>query len=246
MKKSDLVLLSGKNEDYIVEVSKKKFHTKSGIINLKELQKKKFGNTIKSHLGKEFTIIKPNINDIIRKKVRRSAQVILPKDAALILAYTGLDKNCKVVDIGTGTGYLSIFLANYSGKVVTYEKDKNFYKNAKENIKISRLKNLKIKLKDATKGISEKNVDLITVDIENPKSVIEKVYKSLKIGGWLVVYSPHVEEFKAVVEKIKRKSFSDIKTVENIVREWQVEKTTRPKTIGLMHTGFLTFARKVK
>ena len=70
-------------------------------------------------------------------------------------------------------------------------------------------------------------------------------YKSLKIGGWLAVYSPYIEQVKKVREEMKNFGLSQIKTVENIVREWQVSKFTRPKTLGIMHTGFLTFARKL-
>jgi tRNA (adenine57-N1/adenine58-N1)-methyltransferase len=248
MKEKMLALLLSKDESYLVEVLNKNFNIKSGIVKLGGLKKKKYGDKIKTHLGKEFAIVKPNIKDILEKKIKRTAQVILPKDVALILAYTGIRPDSLVVDCGTGSGYLAIFLANYltKGKVITYESDRNFARIAKENIKISGLKNIKLKHMDVAKGIAEKNIDLLTVDIQNPAKIIKNAYSSLKAGGYLVVYSPTVEEVIAVNKFIKRKSFSEIKTVENIVREWQVERTTRPKTMGLMHTGFLTFARKME
>jgi len=171
----------------------------------------------------------------------------LPKDISLILAYTGINPDSLVVDAGTGTGFLSIFLASYlsEGKVVTYERDKRFVKLATENIKMSGLKNLKLKHKDVTKGVKEKNVDLITLDLHGVEKLIKKIYKNLKGGGWIVVYSPTVDQLIKVNKEMKKLSFSELKTVENIVRDWQIEKTTRPKTMGLMHTGFLTFGRKV-
>lgn len=237
-----------KDESYLAEISDKDLHTKSGVIKLNEIRKKVWGDKIKTHLGKEFTIIKPNIKDILEKRVKRAAQVVLPKDIALILAYTGIPNDGLVADCGTGTGYLAIFLANYlsRGKVVTYEIDKRFIKIAGRNIKLSGLKNIKLKQKDVKRGIEEKNVDLVTIDIQTPERVIGHAYKSLKIGGYLSIYSPTMEEVMSVNKEIRKKGFSDIKTVENIVREWQTERTTRPKTMGLMHTGFLTFARKVK
>jgi tRNA (adenine57-N1/adenine58-N1)-methyltransferase len=129
---------------------------------------------------------------------------------------------------------------------VTYEKDKKMVRIAEENIRLSGLSRfIEIKNKDATKGIVEKNVDLVTVDVQNPEKVVKQAYKALKPGGWLAVYSPTIEEVIAVTKKIRELNFSYIKTVENIVREWQTERTTRPKTMGIMHTGFLTFARKV-
>jgi len=248
MKKGELVLLLSEESSYLTEVRKEEIHTRDGIFNLNELSKKKFGGYIKTHLNKKFSIIKPNISDILEKKVKRLPQIIMPKDAGLILAYTGLQQATLIVDAGTGSGFLAMFLANYikPGRVVTYEKNKRFLKVAKENIRLSGLsKFIRLKQKDITKDIAERNVDLVTLDMKSAEKVVKYAYKALKPGGWLVVYSPYIDQVSAVIKEIKKKSFCNIKTVENIVREWQTEKNIRPKTIGLMHTGFLTFARKV-
>lgn len=244
IKLDDKVLLLGKDDSHLVTVSNKKFNTRSGVVELGKLAGKSYGSGMKTHIGKKFFLIKPTILDLFNR-LTRTAQVILPKDISLILAYTGVSSDSLVIDAGTGTGYLAIFLANYlpNGKVVTYEKNKQFVKIARENIKLSGLKNLKLKRRDISKGIDEKNVDLVTLDLQHPEKIVKHAYKSLKVGGWLVVYSPTVEEVIRVVKGVK-KYFSEIKTTENIVREWQTERTTRPKTMGLMHTGWLLFARK--
>jgi tRNA (adenine57-N1/adenine58-N1)-methyltransferase len=78
------------------------------------------------------------------------------------------------------------------------------------------------------------------------EKVVKHAYKSLRVGGWLVVYSPYIEQVKAVVKEMERKGFNKTKTVENIVREWDVREHTLPARSGIMHTGFLTFARKIK
>lgn len=244
----ELVLLISKDVSYLVEIKKGKLHTRNGILNLDELLKKKYGNEIQTHLNKKFRLVQPKITDILERGAKRLPQIIMAKDAALILSYTGISPGNFVVDIGTGSGFLSIFIANYirPGKLVTYEKDKDVLKIARENIKLSGLsKFIKTKNRDATRGISERNVDLVTVDIQNPEKVIKHAYRALKVGGHLAVYSPTIEEVIAVAREIRKLNFSYINTVENIVRKWQTERTTRPKTTGLMHTGFLTFARKV-
>ncbi len=246
-KKNDIVLLLSKDSSYLVNVQEGKFQTKDGIINLSELFKKNYGDKIKTHLGKEFLLARVTLNDLFEKVVERTAQVVLPKDASLILAYTGIPSNSVVVDCGSGSGYLAIFLGWYlpKGEVISYEVRKDFWKVAKENVRSSGLKNVKLKMKDVRKGIDEKNVDLVTIDMKNPEKIVPHAYNSLKIGGFLAVYSPTIEEVIRVNKEIRKKGFSYIKTIENIVREWQVEKTTRPKNIGLVHTGWLTFARKV-
>ncbi len=240
-----MILLLSKDESYLVE-SGKDFHTKSGVIKSSEM-KKGFGKKVKTHLGKEFFTIKPTLKDFLERKIQRTAQVMLPKDIALILAYTGISNNSLVVDAGCGSGFTAIFLANYlpNGKVVTYENDKRFLKTAKKNIEISGFSNIRLKNADVTKGIKEKNVDLVVLDLQDADKVVKYAYNALNCGGYLVVYSPTIDHLTKVLKPIKKKIFIDIKTVENIVREWQSERTLRPKTIGLMHTGFLTFARKV-
>jgi len=248
MKKGTLVLLVRNGKSYLVEVGKGKLNLKEGNIDLSQLLKKNFGDEIKTHIGKKFSIVEPNLKDVLEKKVKRLPQIITPKDVALIMAYTGIGQGDKVVDAGTGSGYLAIILASHikPGKVFTYENNKQFFNVAKKNIKLTGVeKFVKLKNVDATKGFKERNVDLVTLDLKNPEKIIPHAYISLKPGGWLAVYSPYVEQIRKVVKEIKKKNFSNVKIVENIVREWQVEEFTRPKTVGLMHTGFLTFARKM-
>jgi len=247
MKNGELVLLINEKNSYVVEKSDAKIQTADGIVDLKKI--KKFDSIAKTSTGRKYFVARPNLVDILRKKVKRMPQVILPKDAALILAYTGTMPGSNAVDAGAGTGYLSIFLANYlkPGRIVTYEKNRSFAKIANENFKASRLeKFITLKQKDIRKRLDEKNVDLITLDMQYAESVVKHAYISLKYGGWLVVYSPYIEQVKKVVFQMKRKGFSEVKTVENIVRSWDVREHTLPQRSGIMHTGFITFARKVK
>ena len=61
------------------------------------------------------------------KKAKRGPQIILPKDFGLIISVTGCSPGWKVVDAGTGSGFLTILLANLDCKVYTYEKEKRFF-----------------------------------------------------------------------------------------------------------------------
>ena len=188
---------------------------------------------------------KSNLLNIL-KKLKRVPQIIMPKDASLILAYTGISPDSLIVDAGSGSGFLAIFLAYYcrKGKVVTYEKRPDFAKVAKKNVKLTGLKNIIVKEKDVLKGIEEKNVDLITLDMKGVEKVIKMSFDALEPGGWLVVYSPYIEQVISVRKEIEKLNFTEIKTVENIVREWRVGRHTLPEVSGVMHTGWLTFARK--
>ena len=185
------------------------------------------------------------IRDFLRK-AKRGPQIIPPKDFGMIVAETGCGKDWKVVDAGTGSGFLAMMLANIGCKVYTYEIDEDFYEVAKKNIRNSGLGNIFLKKADITKWIDEKNVDMVTLDMKNPESVIKNAYNSLKYRGWLVIYSLHVEQLQRVWKELKKYNFSRITILEDFQREWQIEGNTftRPMTHMLAHTGFLTFARK--
>lgn len=247
MKNGELVLLLSKDSSYLFQVSNEKVNTASGLVDLSKLKKVGFGGKINTSTGKAFTVVRPSLIDILRKRVKRSAQVMLPKDIASIIANTGMSADSLIVDGGTGTGYLAIFLAKLLPKsiVVTYEADKEFFGIAKKNIRAADVWNVKIKNKDITRSIQEKNVDLVVLDLKSASIAVKHAYKSLKIGGWLVVYSPTIDHLLRIIKVLKRTHFGEMKIVENIEREWQAERTVRPKTMGLMHTGFLTFTRKV-
>jgi tRNA (adenine57-N1/adenine58-N1)-methyltransferase len=231
------VLLSKKSK-YVVEDDVKELHTKDGIIKIEE-------NRAISHLGIEFSIVEPNLLDIL-KKLKRGPQVILPKDAAMILAYTGIKQNSRILEGGTGNAFLTIFLCWYLKpcKIFTYENDERFYKIAKENIEKSGLKEfIELKFEDFG-NFEEKDIDLAVLDLKNSEKYVKKVYEALKNGAWLVIYTPNVEGLIRNFEEVKKYNFTEIKVTENIVREWNLEKL-RPKSKGLMHTGFIIFARKV-
>jgi len=188
---------------------------------------------------------KTNLLDTL-KKLKRLPQIVTPKDASLILGYTGISPDSLVVDAGSGSGFLCIFLAFYckKGKVVTYEKRPDFAEVVRKNVKISGLKNIVVKEKDIFEGIGEKDVDLITLDMQGAEDVVENAFQVLKPGGWLAIYSPYIEQVISVRNKIEGLNFTQIKTVENIVREWRVGRHTLPEVSGVIHTGWLTFARK--
>ena len=94
----------------------------------------------------------------------------------------------------------------------------------------------------------EKDVDLITLDLPSPWNAIKPAEKALKIGGYLVSYSPTVPQVIDFVTVISNNdNFLYIKTCEIIKRNWDVEgRKVRPKSEGIGHSGFLTFCRKIR
>ena len=183
-------------------------------------------------------------NPLLRK-LKRGPQVVLPKDIGMILAFTGVGKTSKVVDAGAGSAWLSISLGNVAKSVVTYERREEFAELARKNVERAGLKNVKVKVADVFDGISEKNLDLITLDLAESDKAVLHAFKALRTGGYLVGYLPHSEQVSRFVRECETVGFGEVFTIECIVREMLVrEQGFRPENVGLMHTAYLVFARK--
>lgn len=168
------------------------------------------------------------------------------KDAAAIVAATGLQPDWRCLDLGGGSGFLALFLTNLvpNGSVTCYEIKKENVEVIKYNIGISCLKNIKLFNKPAEK-FSGKNFDLITMDFKNAEKIVKKCYSALEKGGFLAVYSPHIEQQIKVTAEMEKAKFLNIKTAETIRREWtSIKGFTHPIPSQITHTGFITFARK--
>ncbi len=234
-----------KGTQYYVTDTSKDYQTKYGIIPKTEL-KKTSGSSVKSKTGKEYQIIESQYIDEY-KRLRKLPQTIPLKDLGFIAAEVGLDKNSVVVDAGLGSGASAIYFANQCKKLTSYEIRDDHIKVAKENIHKIGVKNITVKKKDITKGIDEKNVDLVMLDLPEPWEVIEHAAKSLRVGGFLVNYSPSIIQTSDFVKVLaKENKFLCLKTVEILERKWEVDgRKVRPKSIEVGHSGFITFARKI-
>jgi len=205
---------------YYVRDTTKDFSCNEGIVKKKDL-KKKDGSEVITNTGQKFIVFTSTFADDY-KKIGRLAQIIPLKDVGLILAETGVGKNSIVVDAGAGSGALAIFLAQHVKKVTTYDINKKHIDIVKKNIEFLSIKNLKVKEKNVYRGIDEKKVDLITLDLPEPWNAIPSVEKALKIGGFLVSYSPTIPQVMDFVSVVSSKpSFIVLKTVELIERKWE-------------------------
>ncbi|BDZ67268.1 tRNA (adenine-N1)-methyltransferase [Methanobacterium ferruginis] len=223
-------------------------HTDQGYIKKEEIENSHSGDVLKTHLGREFRVLEANVNDYVELMDRRCS-IILPKDLGVMAAYTGLGCGQRVVEAGTGAGATTIFLGNLvgeTGHVYSYELREDFAQVAGENIKGFGLENVTLKCQDVEEGISEEKLDLVFLDLPKPWEMVEHARAALKSGGFLVAYTPYVDQVKLFTRILKKRDFSDLKSLECLVREMEVkDKGVRPKTRMTGHTGYLTFGRKI-
>lgn len=240
------ILINEKGKKFLA--GSEDLHTDHGYIKKEEIQSSISGDVLKTHLGREFRVMEANPNDYVEIMDRRCS-IILPKDLGVMAAYTCLGSRQRVVEAGTGAGAATIFLGNIvgeAGHVYSYELREDFARIADKNIKGFGLDNVTVKCQDVSEGIDEKDVDLVFLDLPKPWEIVEHAKDALKFGGYLVAYTPYIDQVKLLTRILKKRDFSELKSIECIMREIEVkDRGVRPKTRMQGHTGYLTFGRKV-
>ena len=251
MKKDDIILLRtvhrNKHREFITRVSDEALHTDLGIIDMNQLYDKDIGDTVQSHNGHTFKINSPRTPDFF-KHAKRTGAPMMPKDIGLIIAYTGLNKNDTVLDSGTGSGILSIYLGSIAKKVISYEIKEEFVAVARKNIVNAGLENtVEVRCGDIVEAIRDitDTFDVITLDSLNTMHVIPHTSQVLRDGGYIATYSPFIEQTKEIRSSLTLAGFEDVNTIECMERSISFsERGTRPSTSRVGHTGFITIARK--
>ena len=247
----DLILLYlDVRKTYMIKVQAgQTFHTHKGYVKFDDVIGKEYGSVFKSSLGIDFTVLRPQLTDYIMKS-SRNTQITYPKDASLIVMFSGIGPGSRVVESGTGTGALTTALANYvqpTGKIYSYDIRIEGQKTAEKNLKRSGLIScVELKLKDVVAGIDEQDVDAVVLDLAIPWLVVPRAYEALKPSGTIVSFSPTIDQVVKTVEALKENNFVAIETFECIMRGMQIERgKTRPQTLMTGHTGYITHARRV-
>jgi len=240
------------SKKWLMKVSKKEqFHSHIGVIKHSDAIGKQFGSRLVTNKDKYVYALPPNIHDYIMK-MQHGTQIVYPKDLGYIAARTGLQSGQKVVEIGTGSGSLTTFLAsivNPKGHVYTFDVEPKFMKIAKKNIEKAGMEEFvtmkKFDIKKAKRN-PVTNVDLAIIDLGDPWTVIPQVRKMLKGGGTVMAICPTMNQLEKLAAAFVKNEFSDIESTEHILRHIDArEGKTRHSFRGVGHTTYLAFARKV-
>jgi tRNA (adenine57-N1/adenine58-N1)-methyltransferase len=259
LKEGDLILLKDKKgKRYLLSLKKDgvfAFH--KGKILHNEILKKKVGEKIVSSKGEELLILKPTLRDFVLKKLKRISQIIYPKDAGQILVLADIFEGAKVLEAGTGSGALTLYLiraVGEKGKVVSIDEREDMIENARKNIeefyqkKIEEIKNLILRKQNLAE-IKERDFDRVILDLPDPWNYLQKAKETLKEGGILACWLPTILQVFELTEKVEKEFSNDFileGIFETLQREWQKRKIAlRPKDRMVAHTGFLIIFRKI-
>ena len=257
IKKNDLIylILDNRRKWLVTAEEGGEFQTHKGIIKFDEIIGKPFGSVVFSQpyetQGYKFYVLKPLPSDYVIH-MNRKTQIIYPEDAGLILIYSGIGPGSKVIEAGCGSGALTCILGNYirpDGYIFSYDIREKSLKRALSNVRKANLQNVvSIQYGDILiDDLEHTNIDSIVLDMPQPWKAIEIIKKYLKFSGTLVSFSPAIEQVKKTTFALQKNEFYEINTYELLKRKYQVkDNATHPEVRMIGHTGYMTFARKIK
>jgi len=245
----DVLFITQRGKRYLLKIREgKRFHSSEGYVDLGRVIGLPYGSNIKTNTGSLWVAAKPLILDYVLN-FPRVTQIVYPKDLGYIILMSGVRCGSRVVEGGTGAGVLTAMLAYYvapKGKVYSYDVEAKYLENvARQLEKIGLREYVELKQGDLTKGIDEREVDAVILDIPTPWLAVANAKQALKDCGMLVSISPTIDQVVETVEALRKEGFADISCVEILLRRIRVRRgMTRPEHLMHAHTAYITVARK--
>ncbi|CDI05433.1 MAG: tRNA (adenine-N1)-methyltransferase [Candidatus Nitrosotenuis sp.] len=239
------------SKKWLNKISKdQSLHTHVGVIKHSDAIGKEYGSRIRTNKDKYVYLLEPTIHDFVMKS-QHGTQIVYPKDLGYIAARAGVQSGQKIVEIGTGSGALTTFLASIvkpRGHVYTFDVEPKFMQIAEKNItragmiKYVTMENLNIK---EAKKMPVTEADMAIIDLGDPWTVIPQVRKMLKGSGAVVSICPTMNQLEKLTIALIENEFTDIECSEHILRTIDArEGKTRHSFYGIGHTTYLAYARK--
>lgn len=214
------------------------------------------GRMVELSRGSRFLALIPTLGEYVLK-MPRGAQVIYPKDLAMITVWADIYPGACVFEAGTGSGALTMALlraVGESGLVISYEAREDFARMARKNIHryMGEPPNLVVRQRSAYEGIDLQeaaetpHVDRVVLDLPEPWRVIPHATHALRSGGVYLSYVPTIPQVMQTVNALEEsRVFGFIQTFETLLRTWNVRgRSVRPDHRMVAHSGFITVARK--
>jgi tRNA (adenine57-N1/adenine58-N1)-methyltransferase catalytic subunit len=207
------------------------------------------GRMVRSPKGEDFLMLRPTFAQLIPNLPRR-AQVIYPKDIALILLWGDIGPGMHVLEAGTGPGALTMALLRAvgpTGTLTSCEIRPEFIEMARTNVAQFHgdAPQWTVVHADVREGMPRRGLDRIILDLPEPWTVLAAAAEALRPGGVLVIYLPTVLQVKQVTDQAPAAGFVAVEVMESLLRPWYSRGLSiRPEHRMVAHTGFITVCRR--
>ena len=118
--------------------------------------------------------------------MRQGLCMLAPRVEARMLQDMAVQKHEKVLEIGTGSGYMAALLAHRAQRVISLELDPELVKMARDNLNRAGIRNVEVRQADGSKGaLVEGPFDVILLS-GSVAEIPHKMLEQLKPGGRLM------------------------------------------------------------
>ena len=250
-----IVIKTPKNNKFLAVIDiNKEFTTNEGKFKFSQIND--IPSILETSTGVNFKIYQPSYKEFVLL-MKRGPQIIYPKDVAQIVLESNIHNSSKVLEIGSGSGALTLYLYTILKNTgVLYSLDSSKINQRRADKTISRyISTLSDESNDITfinqelvnfeyKTLNE-NLDAIITDVPEPWEFFTN--NKIKNSVTWVSYLPSMTQVMRMNDALKEQQFQDIEIKEVILRDWVVdEKIVRPSNKLVSHTGFLISAKYIK
>lgn len=248
-----VVLTDRKQRRYLVRLEAgAKFSFHGGSVAHDELLGQPEGTRVRTHTGAWLLALRPTAADWTLE-APRGAQVVYPKDQAMIVGLGDIAPGCEVIEAGAGSGALTAALLRAvmpGGRVTSFERREEFADVARRNV-AARLGDVgdawELEVADAADRLAERRCDRLVLDLLEPWELVEAAGTALRAGGILCAYTPTITQVTRLREALDAAGgWARAETLETLQRGWHVDGlAVRPDHRMVAHTAFLTVVRRV-
>ncbi|EDV21616.1 uncharacterized protein TRIADDRAFT_59795 [Trichoplax adhaerens] len=192
-----------------------------------------------SFTSHQVLFYRPTLEDYILH-MKRGPTVTYPKDAAAMVTMMDIGCGSKVLESGSGSGGLTLFLSRAvgnEGRIDSYEVRSGHLEIARKNVQawkgswnVNHLQtwpdNIYFFHQDVIKALTMPTdvFDAVALDLQDLSDVLPFVLKVLRIGRPVVAYLPNITQVITTLQRIKQQSlpFSLDRVVEVYHKLWHI------------------------
>ncbi len=248
-----VLLIDRKRRRYLVDLEAGgEFHYHGGAVAHDDILGRPEGSLVRSARNSQLRAFRPTAADWT-VKAPRGAQVVYPKDQALIVGLTDIGPGMTVVEAGAGSGALTCALLDAvgsEGRVISFELRDDHAAVAERNVVRrhgSMPANWTLHRGDVVAGLPGVACHRVVLDLLEPWEVCKAAAAALHPGGLLCAYTPTVPQVMRLHEAFADDPrWGEAETVESLLRPWNVSGlSVRPAHRMVAHTAFLTIVRRL-